>query len=98
MRQVDWIMLVIGVIISVGGFVGTLVVATCAWFIRRLIRSVDDLKVATERHTLELRERPTWAESGQEMKKIADNRITVHERDYDHSPREGGREFSQRNQ
>ena len=98
MRQVDWIMLVIGIVISVGGFVGTLVVGACAFFIRRLIKSVDDLKKATEEHTLQLRDRPTWPEAGEEMKKTARNAVTLHERDYDHTPRGGSdREFSQRN-
>lgn len=82
MTNSDLIILVVGILVSIGGFVATIIVGILSWLIRRLIKSVDDLKEANEEIILTIKDRPTWSEAGHEMNKVAEHKITVHERDH----------------
>ncbi len=75
----ELIMLGLATLISVGGFIGTIFVGILAFFIRRLIGSVDTLGLKMESLELALKDRPqhAWVES--EAVKIADARVIKHE-------------------
>lgn len=81
MDQAQTIMVVVGIVIACGGFIATCIIAMIAFFMRRLIKTVDDMKIALEKMTLQLAETPDFTASNKLSKDAAEHRVVVHERD-----------------
>ena len=79
MEMKDWIMIGIGLVLSVGGALGSIVVTILTFFIKRLIGSVDKLTDKIEDLELDMKDRPQhdWVEHKAEQ--IADARVIKHE-------------------
>ena len=86
METTELIMIVIGAVFTVGGFVATIAVAVLGYFVKRLISSVDHLTDKLETLELALKDKPdhTWVEKTAEN--AAEHRVVAHERDH-HGPK-----------
>jgi len=82
MNDIDWIMIGINAILVVGGAIGTLVVAILAFFIKRLIGSIDKLSGKMEIVELSLKDRPEHHWVNETAKEASNNRVVKHEADF----------------
>lgn len=74
----------INVLLAVGGFIGTVLMAVLGWMVKRLIKSVDDLRISNEKIVRSIDQRPDYEEVDGRALKTAENVMVKHERDNKH--------------
>lgn len=79
MDQTDMIIMVIGLFISIGAFLGTGIVAMLVYFVKRLISSMDDLSAKMEEMRLDMTNRPDRSWVTTEAEKQAKTTVILHE-------------------
>lgn len=89
MEAKDWIMISISVVIGIGGFLGTIIVAILGWLVKRLIASIDKLETRIQSFELELNQRPDWNQSGDIAVKKAREMKLEHENEHHRTRRNG---------
>lgn len=87
MTQSEWIIIIVGIILSVGGFLVTCIVGLIAFLMKRLTRSVDEIKKVTEQFAIQLARTPSLKDAELLSQKVAESFIILHERDH-HSIKE----------
>lgn len=79
MSETMIIQIVIGAVLAIGGFVGTVFVGALSYFIKKLIGAVDKLTEKITAIELDMKDRPhhTWVK--EEAGEIVEARVVRHE-------------------
>ena len=75
----EWVTIIVGMLLSVGGAIGTLIMILLGFIIKRLIKSIDDLIISNDELKLAVNDRPVYSHVEDTAEKIANNRVIQHE-------------------
>lgn len=83
------IVIVINIAIAVGGFLVTVLMGLIIFTVKRLISSVDALRISNEEMIRSIDKRPDYDATEALAMRVATGRVTEHERDYSHEKKAG---------